>query len=164
MALNQRLRTLFDENEVPHHVFPHREVFTAEEVARTSHVAGALLAKPIIIHESENRWYMAVVSAPQHVDLANIHRMTGRPRGRLATEEELRRLFPDCEVGAMPPFGWLYGMPMYIDEEFRRNDDIWFQAGNHREVVEMRFKDYEKYAGPFVGEFSLHREEAKIGN
>ena len=164
MALNQRLRRLFDENEVSHEVFPHREVFTAEEVARTSQVAGALFAKPIVIHESENRWYMAIVSAPQHVDLSTIHKMTGRRRGRLATEEEIRRLFPDCEVGAMPPFGWLYGMPMYIDSEFRRNAVIWFQAGNHREVVQMRFADYERYAGPFAGEFTLHREEETVGS
>jgi Ala-tRNA(Pro) deacylase len=162
MALNQRLQRLFEENEILHHVFPHREVYTAQDVARTTHVSGALMAKPIIVHESANRWYMAVVAAPHHVDLATIHRMTGRPKGRLATEEELRRLFPDCEVGAMPPFGWLYGMPMYIDDSFRRHDDIWFQAGNHREVVQMRFHDYEKFAGPFVGEFTLHREESKI--
>ena len=163
MAVNQRLQRLFRENDVPHQVFPHREVFTAEEVARTSHVPSVRFAKPVVVFESANRWYMAVVSASQHVDLGMIHRTAGRLRGRLATEEELRRLFPDCEVGTMPPFGWLYGMPVYIDEEFRRNDEIWFQAGNHHEVVQMRFRDYEKYAGPFAGEFSMHREEVHAG-
>jgi Ala-tRNA(Pro) deacylase len=161
--ISQRLRILFDEHEVSYHVFPHREVFTAQEVADASHVPGVILAKPIVVREGPGRYYMAVISAPQHIDLATIHRMTGRPHGRLATEEELRRLFPDCEVGAMPPFGWLYRIPVYIDSAFRRYDDIWFQAGNHHEVVQMRFRDYERYAGPFVGEFALHREVAHAG-
>ena len=163
MALNERLRKLLEKNGVPYEVSLHREVFTAPEVAWASHVSGRLLAKPVIVRESEGRWFMAVVSAYQHLDLATIHRVTGRPKGRLATEDELRRLFPDCEMGAMPPFGPLYGMSMYIDEEFRLNQDIWFQAGNHHEVVRMKFADYERVAGPFVADFSLHRELAKIG-
>ena len=106
---------------------------------------------------------MAVVAAPQHVDLSNIHRVTGRPKGRLATEDEIRRLFPDCEVGAMPPIGWIYDLPLYMDQEFRDHEDIYFQAGNHVELVKMRFDDYEKLAGPFTGEFTVHREASKIG-
>ena len=162
MALNERLRKLLEGSDIPYLIMPHREVFTAQDVARMSHVSGKLLAKPVIVRETETGWYMAVVAAPHHVDLANIHRMTGRQRGRLATEEELRRLFPDCELGAMPPFGRLYGMPMYVDDSLRRNEDIYFQAGNHHEVVRMKFTDYVRLAGPFVGEFPLHREEEKI--
>ena len=163
MALSERLHKLLERNKVQYEVLPHREAFTAEEVASTSHVAGRLLAKPVIVREAEGRWYMAVVSAHEHVSLATIHRVTGRPKGRLATEEELRRLFPDCELGAMPPIGALYGIPSYLDEGFRRNQDIYFQAGNHHEVVRMRFADYERLAGPFLGEFTLHREPLKIG-
>jgi len=163
MALYERLRKLLDEKRVPYELMSHREAFTAQEVAQASHVAGRLLAKAIVVRESESRFYMAVVSAPQHVDLTNMHRMTGRPKGRLATEDELRRLFPDCEIGAMPPIGKLYGMPLYVDEEFRSHDDIYFQAGNHHEVVRMRFDDFEKIAGPFTGEFAVHRETSKIG-
>ncbi len=163
MALNERLRKLLEKEKVPYDLVLHREAYTAQEIAQASHVAGRLLAKPVVVRESENRFYMAVVSAPQHVDLANLHRMTGRPKGRLATEDELRRLFPDCELGAMPPIGRLYDMPLYIDQEFRDQEDIYFQAGNHNEVVKMRFDDFERIAGPFTGEFPVHREISKIG-
>jgi Ala-tRNA(Pro) deacylase len=163
MALSERLRKLLERNNIQYEVLPHREAFTSQEVANTSHVAGRLLAKPVIVRESEDRWYMAVVPATEHVSLAAVHRVTGRARGRLATEEELRRLFPDCELGAMPPIGALYGIPSYLDEGLRRNEDIYFQAGNHHEIVRMKFADYERLAGPFLGEFTLHREPAKVG-
>ena len=163
MALSERLQKLLERNKVQYEVLSHREAFTAQEVANTSHVAGRLLAKPVIVREPDGRWYMAVVPAQEHVSLATIHRMTGRPKGRLATEEELRRLFPDCELGAMPPIGALYGIPSYLDETFHRDDDIYFQAGNHHEIVRMKFADYERLAGPFLGEFALHREPSKVG-
>ena len=162
MAPIDRLKKLLDQSQVRYEVLPHREAFTAQEVAQASHVAGRLFAKPVVVREATNHFYMAVVSAPQHADLKNIHRMTGRPEGCLATEDELRRLFPDCELGAMPPIGRLYDLPMYVDEEFRNHESIFFQAGNHHEVVRMRFADYEKIAGPFTGEFTVHRETTKL--
>ena len=163
MALNQRLRELLYQRKLPYEILSHHEAYTAQEVAQATHVAGRLVAKPVVVRESEHRFYMAVVAAPQHVDLSNIHRVTGRPKGRLATEDEIRRLFPDCEVGAMPPIGWIYDLPLYMDQEFRDHEDIYFQAGNHVELVKMRFDDYEKLAGPFTGEFTVHREASKIG-
>lgn len=161
MALTEPLRRLLEEKKVPYDLMPHREAFTAQEIAQASRVAGRLVAKPVIVRESENNYYMAVVTAPQQVDLATIHRMTGRPKGHLASEDEMRRLFPDCELGAMPPIGRLYGMPTYVDEVFRTHELIYFQPGNHHEVVKMRFVDFEQVAGPFTGEFSLHREDTK---
>jgi Ala-tRNA(Pro) deacylase len=163
MAINERLRKALEQGNVPYAVLPHREVFTAQETAEASHVPGGLLAKPIVIRLDEGRYCMVVVTAPQHVDLSALHPFTGQKRGRLATEAELAGLFPDCELGAMPPIGHLYGMPTYLDEEFRRHDDICFQAGNHHEVVKMRLGDFEKVAGPFAGESSLHREASKFG-
>lgn len=163
MAIVDRVRKELEQRKVPYELLKHREVFTAQEVAQASHVAGRLLAKPIVIHEGEGRFCMVIVTAPQHVDLSALHQFTGHPRGRLATESEIAGLFPDCELGAIPPIGHLYGIPAYLDEEFRRHDDIYFQAGNHHEVVRMRFADFEKAAGPFAGEFSLHREPSKLG-
>lgn len=163
MSINERLRRELELRKVPHEVLEHREVVRAQEVAEATHVPGSLLAKPIVIREGDGRYYMVVVTAPQRVDLSAIHQYTGRPRGRLASEAEIESLFPDCEPGAMPPIGHLYGMVTYIDEEFRRHEDVYFQAGNHHEVVKMRFADFENVAGPFIGEFSLHREESKLG-
>jgi Ala-tRNA(Pro) deacylase len=160
MALIPCLQTLLDKNKVPYEVLPHREAFTAQRVAQATHVAGRLLAKAVVVRESDDAYYMAVVTAAQHVDLELVHHVSGHPRGTLATESELLMLFPDCEVGAMPPIGKLWNMPTYIDVVFRGHEDIYFQAGNHHEVVKMNWYDFEKIAGPFAGEFLLHREEA----
>lgn len=161
MAIVAALQKLLDEEKVPYEVLPHREAFTAQKVAQETHVPGRLLAKAVIVRESDNAYYMAVVTAPEHVDLQLIHHVTGHPKGRLATEVELLELFPDCEVGAMPPIGRLWKLPTYIDAVFRGHRDIYFQGGNHREVVRMRWYDFERIAGPFAGEFMLHREVAR---
>lgn len=163
MSLNERLQKEIDRHPVPLEILDHYTAFTAQRVAQAAHVPGHLLAKPVVVREEGGEYYMAVVTAPQHADLNEIRRVTGRPKGHLADERELLRLFPDCEIGAMPPIGRLYGMPTYLDVEFRNHADIYFQSGNHREVVKMKFAAYEKLAGPFAGEFSLHREESKLG-
>ncbi len=158
MAIVGRLQKLLKERKVGWEVMPHREAFTAQKVAQTTHVAGSLLAKVVVVHESTGAFIMTVVPATEHVDLGTLIYMTGRSLDRLATEHELSWLFPDCEVGAMPPFGRLYDMEMYVDSEFHEHADIYFQAGNHHEVVRMKFDDFRKTAGPFSGEYTLHRE------
>lgn len=158
MAIVGRLQKLLSERKVDWEVMPHREAFTAQKVAQTSHVAGRLLAKVVVVHESTGAFIMTVVPATEHVDLGTLIYMTGRSLDRLATEHELSWLFPDCEVGAMPPFGRLYDMEMYVDSEFHDHEGIYFQAGNHHEVVRMKFDDFRKAAGPFSGEYTLHRE------
>ena len=154
MAVNNRLLSELERCRVPYEVLPHREVFTANEVAQTSHVPGRVLAKPVLIHDPEGGYSLVVVSAHQHVDLTAFHRFTGHTRGRIASETEIAWLFPDCEVGAMPPIGRLYGLPTYLDEEFRDEPDIYFQAGNHHEVVRMAFTDFVTVARPFTGTFT----------
>ncbi len=163
MAINERLRERIERLNVPYDVLPHRESFTAQGVAETTHVSGRLVAKPVVIREEGGTYCMAVVSAAEQVDLGAIHDWTGRPQGCLAQEIELARLFPDCEVGTMPPAGRLYGMPTYLDREFRRHEDIYFQAGNHHELVRMKMLDFEKVAGPFAGAFSIHHEPSELG-
>jgi len=162
--MNERLSRQLELMKLPHEVLRHREAFTSQEVAHATHVSGRLMAKSIVVREAEDSYFMVVVTAPERVDLSAIHRATGRPKGRLASEQEMARLFPDCELGAMPPVGRLYGMSTYLDEDVRRHEDVYFQAGNHREVVRMKFADFETLAGPFTGEFPLHRaapEEAR---
>lgn len=162
MAINERLRHEIERRGIRCQLLQHREAFTSQQVAQTTHVSGRFLAKPVILREEGGSYTMAIVSAGEHVDLAAIPH-AGVGRAQLADEIELAKLFPDCEVGAMPPVGRLYGLPTYLDEEFRRRPDIYFQAGNHHEVVHMKFADYEKLAGPFAGEFTLHREPSKLG-
>lgn len=163
MAINARLREEIERLGIRYRVLRHAAEYTAQRVAQATHVPGRLVAKPVILRAADGTYAMVVVTAGQHVDVASIPHVRGGTRASLAGEIELAKLFPDCEVGAMPPVGRLYGMPTWLDDEFRRHPDIYFQAGNHHELIHMKFADYVKLAGPLAGEFSLHREPLQIG-
>jgi Ala-tRNA(Pro) deacylase len=156
MALVERVERYLVRNDVPYRLIPHREAFTAQEVAQSTHVAGRQLAKVVVIREGKSIYFMAVLPASCHVDFGVLRRNTGRQEMTLASEDEVRKLFPDCEAGAMPPFGNLYGLSMYLDHCFWEREEIFFQAGNHHEVVQMRFQDYLPLARPLAGSFCLH--------
>ena len=162
MAINQRLSELIRQRGVAFEILPHREVFTAQEVAHMSRVSGKNLAKVIVLRDAGGDYLMAVVPANEHVYLDELRCVTGRKGLDLAGEVELRRLFPDCEPGAMPPIGHLYGMPMYVDRCLAERD-ICFQAGNHHEIVRMRYDDFARLASPFEGDVCLHREVSHAG-
>lgn len=159
MAVNDRLKRFLDEQKIEYQTLPHQEVFTAQEVAATSHVSGRQLAKVLVARETGGDYLMVVLPAACRVDLGALRTVAGRRRLSLAAEDEFGRLFPDCELGAMPPFGNLYGLPVYIDACFPPAQDFFFQAGNHHEVVRMRYQEYERLVKPVVGEFCLHERE-----
>ena len=161
MLCLQRLSALLDARQLRYEVVPHREAFTAAEVAHATHVTGRQLAKVVVVREGARSFFLVVLPANAQLDFGVLQRMTGRREIGLASEDDLRRLFPDCEAGAMPPFGMLYNLPMYVDSSFRREPDVYFQAGNHHEVLRMKFADFERAAGPFAGEFSLH-DDARV--
>lgn len=156
MAITERVRRLLDDAQVDYEVLSHREVFTSQEVAQSVHVAGRTLAKVVVVRETSGQYLMAVIPATCHLDLGALVRETGRPGVVLAGEEDLRRLFPDCEPGAMPPFGRLYGMPMYLDHCFRKEPRLCFQAGNHHEVVRVDTEDFLGLVRPLAGELCMH--------
>lgn len=162
MAINERLSELLRQRGVTAEILPHREVFTAQEVAHSSRVSGRNLAKVIVLRDEAQTFLMAVIPAHEHVDVDELKHITGRKGLELASEEELRRLFPDCELGAMPPFGHLYGLPMFVDPCLVE-EDVYFQAGNHHEIVRMRHADFVRLARPFEGKLCLHREPAHAG-
>jgi Ala-tRNA(Pro) deacylase len=163
MAVNDRLKQCLDRECVSYEALPHREVFTAREVAAESHVTDRQVAKVLALEEEGDGHLMVVLPAACRLDLTALKHATGRHKLSLAREDEIMRLFPDCEVGAMPPFGNLYGMPVYIDACFPRARDIVFQAGNHHEVVRMPYIDYEHLVKPIAGEFCLHEREKSVG-
>jgi len=158
MAVNKRLLQLLEKAGVRYEVLPHKEVFTTKEVAETAHLPGRLVAKVVVMRDAANNDLMAVVPASQHVDRAILHRLTGRASLELENEVELSKLFPDCELGAMPPFGHLYGMPMYVDPCLSVREHIYFQAGNHHELVRMTYRDFARLAKPFFSESCLHKD------
>jgi Ala-tRNA(Pro) deacylase len=157
MAVSERLRAVLAMSEVAYDVLSHREEMTSQRVAQALHVSGKRLAKVVVVVDPAGEYLMAAIPADCRVDLAALEVATGRRGLRLAVEAEVAGLFPDCEVGAMPPFGRLYGLPLYLDGCFRALPDILFQAGNHRELVRMRYGDYETIADPFVGPACFHR-------
>ena len=160
MAVNSRLLGLLAKNRIEYELMPHREAFTAQEVAQTAHIRGRRLAKVVLVRAGRGDYLMVVVPASTHVDLELLERVSGHKHLVLATEGEIQRVFPDCELGAMPPFGNLYGMPVYLDACFAGQEIIIFQAGNHHEVVRMTFSEYERLAGPFARVTCLHHAVA----
>ena len=160
MAVSHRLLRLLVTSRVEYELVPHREAFTAQEVAQASHVAGGRLVKVVVVRCDGHRFLMAALPASCHLDLDLFARLSAEGTVVLASEREIRRLFPDCEVGAMPPFGALYDLPLLVDPCLLEHEDIIFQAGNHHELVRMEAKDYMRIAQPFAAVGCMHAAPA----
>jgi Ala-tRNA(Pro) deacylase len=130
----------------------HPEAFTSQEVAAAEHVPGRMLAKVVVVTD-DGDMAMLVVPSHHHVDLEQASAAIGR-RVRLATEKEFAPAFPDCDPGAMPPFGNLYDVPVYADRALTENETIVFQAGTHTDTMSIRYADFERLARPTVATFS----------
>lgn len=141
------------EAEVPYTVVPHRPAFTAQEEAAAAHVPGRDWAKVVICFVDDEP-IEAVLPAPLTVNLARLLDLAGGRQIRLAEEHELRRLFPDCEPGAMPPFGPLYGQSVFVDVTLAAEPEIVFNAGTHTEAIAMRWADFVRSVEPIVGRFA----------
>jgi len=155
MAISKKIKEFLDQNKVRYQVKGHPEVYTAQEIAAVLHVPGKELAKVVMI-KAGDRFVMTVLPASWRIDMARLKDILESKEVRLATEEEFKDLFPDCEIGAMPPFGNLYGLDVYVDKALTENEDIFFQAGNHIESIKMRYKDYSDLVKPRIAEFGLH--------
>jgi Ala-tRNA(Pro) deacylase len=137
----------------PYSVVPHRPAYTAPDEALAAYVHGRHWAK-VVVCFIDDQPIEAVVSAPTSVNLARLLDLSGGNAIRLADEEELRGLYPDCEVGAMPPFGPLYGQTVYVDAALALESQIVFNAGTHRDAIAMRWNDFVKMVNPVVGRFA----------
>ena len=153
MAMVKRLQEYLDSQGVPYEVKLHREAYTSQEIAAASHVSGKVMAKVVMVKRG-GAFVMAVLPAACKVGMDRLEQVFGIPGVGIAREHEFANLFPDCDTGAMPPFGNLYQLEVYVDEEIARHSHIVFQAGNHKEAVRMSYADYERLAKPVVGEFA----------
>jgi Ala-tRNA(Pro) deacylase len=142
-----------DREKVPYEVLPHMRTYTAQGAAASLHVRGREFAKSVILKTDDGRLAMAVVPAPRPVDLQAAAAAMGA-KVELAREEEFADLFMDCEVGAEPPFGNLYGVPVFVDESLRKDPEIVFNAGRHDEAMRMRYADFERLVHPAVASLS----------
>ena len=153
MAIVSKLRDYLDRERIKYQVVAHSRAYTAQEIAASLHVPGRNLAKTVIVHAGD-RFAMAVLPGHHHVDVAALSAMLDGADVRLATESELEKLFPGCEVGAMPPFGNLYGLDVYVSQPLTKDDEIVFNCGTHTDAVRMSFADFARLVRPHIGEFS----------
>jgi Ala-tRNA(Pro) deacylase len=144
-----KLKSFLDEHGIKYSLIAHSPAFTAQEVAESAHIPGREVAKTVIVHVNDG-FAMVVEPASRRVNLGRLKQAIGADRVSLAEETELNRLFPDCELGAMPPFGNLYGMDVYVAPELGEDEEIAFNAGTHTELVRMRYKDFEALVKPKV--------------
>ena len=149
----RKLKEFLDREKVKYISLIHSTAYTAQEVAASAHIAGRELAKVVIV-ELDGKMAMAVLPANRKIVLQDLREITGSDQVKFASEEEFRRKFPDCETGAMPPFGNLYGMDVFVAESLTHNDEIAFNAGSHTEVVKMAYKDFERLVQPKVMSFT----------
>jgi Ala-tRNA(Pro) deacylase len=156
MAMVKRLQEFLDSHGVKYEVTPHREAFTSQEIAAASHVSGKAMAKVVMVKRGTGM-AMAVLPAACKVGVDRLEKIFGTSGIAIAREHEFAGLFPDCDTGAMPPFGNLYGLEVYVDEELAAGPTIVFQAGNHRELVSMAYADFARLVQPRVAEFCSHK-------
>lgn len=151
-----KLRQFLDSHQVKYLVISHSLAYTAQGVAALAHVSGKRLAKTVIV-KMDGVLAMAVVPASDHVDLVNLRALTGCKSVEIATEKEFQNAFPDCELGAIPPFGNLYDMPVYADARLALNEEITFSAGTHRELVRLQWQDMVRLVNPAIAELTYRR-------
>ena len=145
----RKLTKFLDDHRVRYVRISHSPAYTAQEIAASAHVPGRELAKTVMV-KLDGRMSMVVLPASTQIDLEQLRRATGAHAAVLATEDEFRGLFPECELGAMPPFGNLFSMPVMVAEELSEDDVIAFNAGSHTELVRMDWADYRRLVEPRV--------------
>ncbi len=155
MTCKDKLETYLRDRQVPFETQRHRVAFTAQDVAASEHLPGKQVAKVVMVF-ADARMVMLVLPASHRVDLRLASAAIGARDVYLAGEHEIAVAFPDCEVGAMPPFGNLYGVPVYVDRLLAEDDTIVFQAGTHTDTISMRYAEFAQLVQPVVAEFARH--------
>lgn len=147
------LKEFLDRHHIRYVCIQHSPAYTAQEVAALAHVSGRDMAKTVIV-KIEDRMAMVVLPATRKVVLSDLREELGIEHATLATEEEFKTRFPDCEPGAMPPFGNLYNMDVFVAPSFTSEETIAFNAGTHTEVIQMAYADFERLVRPKVVSFT----------
>ncbi len=155
MGAKEELEKYLKDNGVSFEEMVHAEVYTAQEVAAAQHVSGQALAKVVMVN-ADGETVMLVLPASYRVDFEKLKSVLEKKDIRLAKEEEFQDVFPDCEVGAMPPFGNLYNIPVYVDDTLAGDPEIVFQAGTHVHTIKIKYADYERLVKPKVAGFAVH--------
>ena len=152
MSVLKRLKDYLDENQIKYVKISHSPAFTAQEIAASSHISGNELAKTVIVKVNDG-FAMAVLPTTRKIDFESLKKVMNNKNIRLANEDEFKDIYPDCEVGAMPPFGNLYKLPVYVAKALAEHKEIAFNAGTHTDVIKISYSDFEKLVKPIVETF-----------
>ncbi len=147
------LKAFLDREGTKYVSITHSPAYTAQEVAASAHVTGREMAKTVIL-ELDGQMAMAVLPANRKIVLQDLREVTGCDEVKFVSEEQFKEKFPDCETGAMPPFGNLYGMKVYLAESLTGNQEIAFNAGSHTEIIKMALSDFQRLVQPKVASFT----------
>ena len=148
-----KLRNLLDQEHIRYITIQHSPAYTAQEIAASAHIPGKELAKTVIAKINE-KLTMLVLPASSKVHLKHLSELLGTKNLELVPESEFENAFPECELGAMPPFGNLYDMDTYVDKSLEEDEEIAFNAGNHSELIKLAYKDYVRLVKPEVISFT----------
>ncbi|MBM2829806.1 MAG: YbaK/prolyl-tRNA synthetase associated region [Gammaproteobacteria bacterium] len=145
----KRLKDFLDNENVKYATIQHSRAYTVQQTAEYAHISGKELAKTVMV-KIDGEIAMAVLPAPEHVDLNLLKGAANAHTVEIAGEQEFKDLFPQCEIGAMPPFGNIYGMDVYVEEALTKDEMIAFKAGSHVELIELAYKDFERLVKPRI--------------
>lgn len=154
----RRLRDFLDGHKIRYKVINHSSAYSALEAAQSAHISGREIAKTVIL-KFENTTVMAVLPASSRINFEFFKALYDTQYVRLATEDEIRIMFPDCEIGAMPPFGNLYSIDVCVAQQLTEDDEIAFNAGNFHQLLQMKYTDFERLVRPIVLDFALEASE-----
>jgi Ala-tRNA(Pro) deacylase len=149
----KKLKDFLDRERVKYVTLTHSRAYTAQEIAASAHIPGRELAKTVMV-TLDGRMAMAVLPASFKIDFDKLKQAANAKSAGLATEDEFKGMFPDCEVGAMPPFGNLYGMEVFVADRLAEDDEIAFNAGSHTELIRLSYKEFARLVRPKVVRFS----------
>lgn len=150
----KKLKDFLDRENVKYVSNYHSLAYTAQEIAASVHVKGKEMAKTVMV-KLDGKMAMAVLPASHQVDFEHLKKASGAQDAVLATEKEFKDLFPDCDIGAMPPFGNLYGMEVFVSRVLAEDKEIAFNAGSHYELIRLAYKDFERLVNPKIADFSV---------
>ena len=151
---SKKLKTFLDENKIKYISVQHSSAYTAQEIAAIAHIPGKDLAKTVMI-KIDGKLAMAVLPASYKVSFEHLKESLSVNEVRLAYEQEFMDKFPDCEVGAMPPFGNIYGIDVYVADSLAEEEEIAFNACSHTELIKMKFEEFERLVKPKRITFSV---------
>lgn len=150
--ISTRLKRFLDDYGVGYDVMHHDPAFTAQELAARMHISGYEFIKVVVV-KMEGNFALAALPAPLRVNFKALAQVAGVKKCSLASEGEFQQLFPDCELGAMPPFGNLYNLPTYVHQDVAASENIVINAGTHAEAIRLRYADFARLARPRLGRF-----------